>query len=511
MAATGVSAAGEHNHVLDLGVHIGPLVLRVALLAAVPLVAGFALLRGFLPEPGRFTKTAVAIAAATAVFLELMLAGGWDLPTQVVPLLLASLAASLYLVRARDPRAEPFRRLAPILFGLIGTLAAIELARAWFGGDTDAASAVLMHTGVVLALTSLTWFLVTRPGLATRIAAAVLAVVLMGSAAQAIVWRAPYPPPPGVATIHQAVVGPRTLDVLVVPNRPGWNLIHLPADTFEIGTSLNHLTPSSIRPGTTGSWAAVELPAGRTPLWIRQRDAVGIVTTDTGPGPATAIPGLLGEDGPECANALLGQALAAANSLVARCPADALTPADASALQRTVEYLATLGLPRLTLISDSSPRSTSAAQTVRDTAAAAGILVAPPDAPAGPPVVVSGWSTADSALRRITTGGQIPEGGTYLAPWLITGPLLEIRAGARVPLCFDQSDELPRRYRDALTTSFPSQTPSTSGYQAWLAQQRIPDSGPIRIQQVIPHAAPSAPGVGAWFPNETFTALSGAL
>lgn len=241
MADARVLAAGEHNHVLDIGVHMGPLVLRVVVLCAVPLVAGFALLRGFLPEPSRFTRSAVAITAAVAVFLELMLAGGWDLPTQVVPLLLGSLAASLYLVRARDPRAEPFRRLAPVVFGVTGALAAVEFARAWFWGGSSSAAAVLMHTGVVLALTSLTWFFVSRPGIATRVGAAVLAIVLLGSAAQAVVWRAPYPPPPGVATVHQAVVGSRTLDVLVVPNRPGWNLIHVPADNFSAGTDRDNL------------------------------------------------------------------------------------------------------------------------------------------------------------------------------------------------------------------------------------------------------------------------------
>jgi hypothetical protein len=499
-------AAGEHNHVLDVGIHIGPLVLRVALLAAVPIVAGFALLRGFLPEPGRTARTAVAGVAAGAVFLELMLAGGWDLPTQVVPLLLAAMGAALYLSRTSDPRAERFLRVGPWVFGLTGVFAVVELVRAWVVGG---GAAVVMHTGAVLGLTSLAWFAVSRPGIATRVGAAVLAVVLLGSAAQAVVWRAPYPPAPGVAAIHPAVVGAATLDVLVVPNRPGWNLVHVPADGVAVGTDRGQLVPGSTRPGTLGTWAAVQLPAGRSPLWIRSSTGLGVFTTDTRDQGTEAPASLLGTDGPECASALLGRVLAAA-SLPDRCPADVLTPADATALRQTVGYVAALGVRGITLVTDDSPRSVEAARTVRLAASSAGITIAPVSAPAGPLLVVSGWSAADTALHSITAGGRIPDGGSYLAPWLITAPLLDIRAGSRVPLRFDQSDDLPRRYRDALAAAYPNQSPTVSGYQAWLTAQQLPDTAPVHITQVIPHAAPAATST-TWFRNQTLTPLSGPL
>ncbi|HEV2783524.1 MAG TPA: hypothetical protein VGX25_29415, partial [Actinophytocola sp.] len=203
---------------------------------------------------------------------------------------------------------------------------------------------------------------------------------------------------------------------------------------------------------------------------------------------APAPDGITGPDGPECASALLGRTLAAgdpAGGPTGRCPADTLTPDDADALRDTVNFLAVLGNRNLTLVADGTPRSAAAARSVRSAAAAAGIGVATPDRPSGPLLIVSGWSTADSALRRATAGGRIPPGGTYLAPWLATAPLLEIRAGAHIPLRSGLDGELPGRYRDALRAGYPGQTPSAAGYRAWLAEQRIAETDPVRIYQVV--------------------------
>lgn len=189
-----LTQGGGHDHVLTIGVNIGPLVLRVALLAAIPVVAGFALMRGFLAEPDRRQLAAVVATAGGAAVLELMLSGGLNLPEQLVPLLLALLGAALYLVLSRDPRfvsaVARTRRLAPWVFWPAAALAAGQFVRAWLAGAGAARTATLLHTGVVLALVALAWFAISRTHRAAgtvsvRLGAVVLAVALIGGAAQA--------------------------------------------------------------------------------------------------------------------------------------------------------------------------------------------------------------------------------------------------------------------------------------------------------------------------------------
>lgn len=190
---------GGHGHVLDVGVSIGPLVLRVALLAVVPAVAGFALLRGFLAEPGRRVPAAVIACACGAAVLELMLSGGLNLSERWVPLLLALLVLPLYLALSRDPRFTPAvgaaRRFAPWVFWPVAVLAVDQFARAWLAGVAPARMETLLHTGVVLALVALAWFAVVRTRsllwtVGVRLGAAALAMALIAGAAQATVAHA---------------------------------------------------------------------------------------------------------------------------------------------------------------------------------------------------------------------------------------------------------------------------------------------------------------------------------
>lgn len=206
-----LAQGGGHNHVLTVGVNIGPLVLRIALLVAIPVVAGFALLRGFLAEPDRRGIAAVVACAGGAVVLELMLSGGLNLPVRVVPLLLALLAASLYLALSRDPRYAPavgwVRRCAPWVFWPLGILAAVQFARAWLGGET-ARNETLLHTGVVLALVAVAWFAVSRPrragaGIGVQLGAVALALALIAGAGQAMVLRGAEPVPDAALLVPQ--------------------------------------------------------------------------------------------------------------------------------------------------------------------------------------------------------------------------------------------------------------------------------------------------------------------
>ncbi|MGH3760478.1 DUF6239 family natural product biosynthesis protein [Actinophytocola sp.] len=213
---TGVLLAQGHDHVLSVGVSIGPMVLRVALLAAVPVVAGFALLRGFLTEPGRPTAVAVTATAGGAAVVELLLSGGLNLPASLVPLLLVGLAVPLYLLLSTDERFAPAvgraRRLAPWVFGAAALLALTEFARSWLGQATPAVTATGLHTGVVLALVALAWFAVARPPgrLATagvRVAAALLGVMLLAGAAHAVMLRPPEPTPAVPVTAEPPAAG----------------------------------------------------------------------------------------------------------------------------------------------------------------------------------------------------------------------------------------------------------------------------------------------------------------
>lgn len=100
-----LAQGGGHGHLLTVGVSIGPTVLRIALLVAIPVVAGFALLRGFLAEPDRRSLARVVMAAGVVATLELLLSGGLNPGA-------AGTAAARAARRTPLPRALP-RRAVP--------------------------------------------------------------------------------------------------------------------------------------------------------------------------------------------------------------------------------------------------------------------------------------------------------------------------------------------------------------------------------------------------------------
>ncbi|ONI90350.1 hypothetical protein ALI144C_03115 [Actinosynnema sp. ALI-1.44] len=181
---------------LTVPVSIGPLILRVALLAAVPAIAGFAVLRGFVPEPGRAATATIAASAVGAIVLELMLSAGLALPPQVVVLLLALAAAPLWLILGRDERKARVvafgRMAAPWIVTAAAVTAFVAFGRAW---PPREASESLLHTAIVFALTGLSWFTVCRPtgpGLASvalRVVATTLALAVLAGTAYAITVR----------------------------------------------------------------------------------------------------------------------------------------------------------------------------------------------------------------------------------------------------------------------------------------------------------------------------------
>jgi hypothetical protein len=478
-------AVGDHGH-LDVGFTIGALALRVALLAVVPVVAAFAVLRGFLGEPSRFTTLAVSMAAATAAAMVLLLSGGLNLPEQTIPLLLAALALPMYLVMSRDERFAAAvglgRRLAPLVCAALAALAAVQFGLAWLGGAGRDRTATLLHTGVLLGLVALVWFAIARPRgrgitMGLRVGAALLGMGLLAGTAQAITMREP-DSVPGVATEARLEVGGTAVDVLVAPNLPGWNLVHVSSAAVSVGTAGNTFVPTRSRADVTGQWLVVDLPAGRSDVWVRYAGQTGTVTTDTGTAGA-APKALIGADGPECVSAMLGRMLAGAVAGT-RCPSDRLDGLDTDALATMVDDLAAAGHHRLALASDDSPRGVAATAAVRAAAADLGVELVAPGVARVPLLLTSGWSHAATMLRRVAGGGLAAE-GTYLAPWLFSAPLQAVDARQHVAVRFAVSDESYQRYVTQLRRDYPAQAPSATGYRAWLTERSRPVDGAVRL------------------------------
>jgi hypothetical protein len=187
------AASGGHDHVLHVPIVIGPVILRVLLMGAIPSVAGFALMRAFLPEPSRTTVRYVVLSAAIAVLLELMLARALDVPSQLVVLLLAALVVPLMVALSGDPRvaslAAHARQFAPGVLSLASVFAFIEFVRASLGEGKQEVVAMLLHTGLVFALVGLSWVTLCQhrsrvARVLVNIEAGVLATAVAASAAQ---------------------------------------------------------------------------------------------------------------------------------------------------------------------------------------------------------------------------------------------------------------------------------------------------------------------------------------
>lgn len=185
-----VSAQGGHDHLVSVGVVIGPLILRVTVLAAMSVVAGYVLLRPFLADPDPRTSACGVGAAAVGVSFELLLSGGLALPEQLVPLLLAGVTLPLYLLLSTDPRFTRLvglgRSVAPWVFVGMTTISAVVLYRAWVVVMSPNAMAATLHTGVVLTLVTLAWLMLAPPGVATRTLGVFVASALVPATAQAV-------------------------------------------------------------------------------------------------------------------------------------------------------------------------------------------------------------------------------------------------------------------------------------------------------------------------------------
>ncbi|MDT7785945.1 MAG: hypothetical protein QOF58_4364, partial [Pseudonocardiales bacterium] len=235
----------------------------------------------------------------------------------------------------------------------------------------------------------------------------------LGVVAGLLVWSGlaaiPSPqelPQPGVPVLASA----GSVPVLISPHRPGRNLVHFPIGgvTVSVGGVDVPAVPVS---GADGTWASVDLPAGRGSLVVRSAGGSSSVSFDTGtaPGPSPDV---------ECASAALGGLIAGKREVLNSCPSDSLSTEDADSLTKLVTFLKNKGVTSVRLVSDSAPRGVAASALVRS---------ALPVSDTGDALVVlSGWSDAYSALSR--AGVEQAERpayphGLYVAPWLLTTPI----------------------------------------------------------------------------------------
>jgi hypothetical protein len=308
---------------------------------------------------------------------------------------------------------------------------------------------------------------------AASIGAVLVAVPIAPKAAQPLVTRA------------------AGLQVTVVPQRPGHNLVHVDSDE---PVTVNGVR-STVRPGTTGQWVDVQLPQGRSRLrvatapaqrWVKPTTGSAVVDTGTRTG--------LQVQGAECASAALSS-----RAPLTSCPEAGLAEADAAALKDLVRWLKRRGYSGLTVQQDGTPRSQQAAQVLEQARADNQL------SSTGALVVTGGWDSA--AARLASLGRTAPRDGVYLSPWLLNGPLLSTYAvvGPLVVLPFDPKGVAARRYLSRVPAG---ETPSPAGFTAWGGasdRTAIWATTPASIfPKDLGHGHAS---LGGWFPGGALVAV----
>lgn len=364
-----------------------------------------------------------------------------------------------------------------------------------------------------------------------RIGALGIAVAFVASGALAAIPRPPELPVPGVPLLGDVELVGGQNSLLLTPQRPGRNLVHLPDSLAgaKVGPEGN-LTPVAGRPGTAGSWAEVELPRGRSELTVEFRGERTTVDVDTG-GPAAGPAAATGPDGPECAGAALGAVLGGDRTVLHRCPSDALSAADAESLRSTVRFLADRRTPAITVAADGSARSVWARRVLHEAAARERIPITDRAGRDNALLVVSGWRQAAARLDAVKdrqAAQTLYNRGVYLAPWLLNGQLVRTTASSLLPLTFDPREQDALEYALAVSQAFPEETATVSGFHRWMAGRGGSVDGPTQLyaaaQVNVMQMATRAPAeqdpsaahqhgtyAGQWLPGGTIVPATGTL
>lgn len=439
---------------------------------------------------------------------------------------------------------------------------------------TDAGLATLAALVLPLAATA-TWLLAsrsvtsetavarTRPagaGVSVPVAGRIAVVgVVIAVAAFSVLALLPPPaaaPQAGRPLLRPVNLSGHELSLLVSPALPGPNLVRLsgvpatpttmPATAPMAGMAGMAAPPDpaipaalsisaggravtvTVRPGASGGWAVLDIPAGTGRLTVSQAGASAAVPVDVGSQTGTAEQqamqaALTGPDGPECADAVIGGLLADNTAaLPTTCPSQRLDPGDGESLRVVVNSLADRGIRSLALAQDSSPRSAAAAAVVRSQAARRQVTVSDvPDAD-GAVIVVSGWAAAVDALHEVTRRSATAPtavGGTYLAPWLLTGNVINNISSSVLALRYNPEEVGPRQYAATLASVFPDSVPSDAGYTAWQRATRAVADHRVTLYGAAPVNVPMGGamdmemggGPGEWYPGGSIVPISQAL
>ncbi|MFF9202247.1 hypothetical protein ACF1AE_10530 [Streptomyces sp. NPDC014986] len=334
------------------------------------------------------------------------------------------------------------------------------------------------------------------------------------------------PSRPGTPVLRTLRLSGKQVGVLVVPGRPGRNLVGIGADDARAGTAGGGgpLRKGQRRPGSAQTWVSVDLPEGSSTLWVSAGGERKSLAVDTGSGRPAAVGALDSADGPECAAAAAGALVAGSDRPLTTCPSDRLTARDAEALRATVRFIAGRGDRSVGLVSDDSPRGRTAAAVVRSAARQEGVALTAPGK--GRPVLVTaGWAEATSVTGAVESGRTRAQ-GVYLAPWLLARSVLTPSAGQLIPLRFTPRTEQAMAYAEALAARLPGEYPSGSGYAAWQrARGEEPEPRPrlfAASTAYVPGTMTSADGGGTsghhhsaavadWLPSGMISPVSGPM
>lgn len=559
----------EHDHSTPTGsstVDLLALILRLALLLSTAFLAG----GGLLWPPGQRPRLALYVLGGVSVLLAV--ASAFAVDVNVVAVAIHVVLAVAVPVLPRATRWTSFALLVLVVLetslggaGVEFALDSVFVAGAavWFGfalsGPVPTTAIrpgpLAITLGGLLVLAGAVRFGLSGLGFDRRLHStlfglAVLAVVVLplvvsvlaavvkgrayrlgvvGIALGFLAWSAlgaiPAPPPlpvPGVPLLADDAGFP----VLVSPQRPGHNLVHFPksaGNDLSAGVRGGVVTQAVARPGAEGTWADVELPPGRSDLEIRRGGTTTVVEVDAGEAPG---PPITDADAPECASAALGSLVAGRAEVLASCPSDVLSPDDAGALVKLVEFLGERKPAGITLVEDDSPRGAAAAKLVRETAARTRLAVRPDAGPDTALVVVSGWAAGYTAMTRAAESQRLQpthQYGLYLAPWLLTGPIVNAVASASLPLRFDPREATAVGYAVAVGDRFGGENPTVGGFRNWLGADRpaadvqIFAAAQVNAMPMYP-TEPHATGMvmdrdyaGQWVPDGTIVPITSVL
>ncbi len=508
--------------------------LQVVLHISVPLTVLHVVLALALPALLRWPKAAATDGAALTL---LLLA---ESEPDHTGLALATDGLAVFGMIAGTAAAVPQLtgsaiRRTPLALASAAALASAGLGQAAISGlgfDRrlhDTGYGLLVVTLIVLPIVAAVLAMSVRARGFRAASAGILALAFVAwSALPALPHPAPLPTP-GLPLLAHASDG---TPLLVIPLRPGKNLVHFPdsaGDDLRVTPDNGPQARATPRAGAEGTWAEVNLPAGLSDLTIEHHGGTSTVPIDTGTEPP--LPSAVGDDGPECASATLGSLVAGSRAPLTRCPSDALTPVDATALRQLIGYMASHGTPGITIAEDDSPRSQQAAQLVREAAAQAHIPAARAPDPSNALVDVAGWSRS-ARLLDDTAHNQATQptftAGVYLAPWLLHAPVVKTVPTSFLPLRFNPRAAQALLYSVTLKNAFDKEAPSTSGFDQWLTvrretNQQLPTLYACAQVDVMPMSTnDTMPGMnmgtdmggdypGQWVSNGTIVPISGPL